>query len=375
MVVMIKVDRDIVDRKVEHIETVLKEDVSYHISTLFNDITLIHDAVPELSLHKIDTKINFLNREFNVPILIDSMTGGAKIAEKINKNLALAAYEANIPISCGSQRSGLKHRNLEYTYRVMRDVSKDLFIIGNMGLQQLIKDPINIAIRAIEMIDADALAIHLNPLQEAVQLKGDVDFEGGLKAIEKITSQISVPIIVKETGAGISGTVAKKLEAAGISAINVSGAGGTSWSAVEIIRLRNKGSNYRDNVASVFWDWGIPTAASLIEVLNSTFLPVISSGGIRNGLDIAKSLALGASLCGIAHPFLSRAMESSESVIELIDTYTDQLKIAMLLTGSENVRELLKADIVITGKLIDWVRYRGIDVEEVRRKTYEKLYG
>jgi isopentenyl-diphosphate delta-isomerase len=368
-------DKDIIDRKVEHIRTVLSEDVNYHTPTLIDDIVLVHNALPELSLHEIDTSINFLGREFDMPLLIDSMTGGAKIAEKINRNLALAAYEANIPISCGSQRSGLEHKDLEYTYRVMRDVSKDLFIIGNVGLQQLIDDPLEIASKAVEMIDADALAIHLNPLQEAVQLKGDVDFKGGLKAIEKITSELSVPIIVKETGAGISKAVAEKLVSVGVSVINISGAGGTSWSAVEILRLRDKGSAYMDTVASVFWDWGIPTAASLIEVLSCVDIPVIASGGLRNGLEMAKALAVGASLCGVARPFLTQAVSDKDKVLELINIYRDQLRIAMLLTGSRYVKDLLRTDLVVTGKLMEWTRYRGIEISEVRRKVYEKLYG
>lgn len=348
------------NRKLNHIRMVLSGDVDYDITTMFEDIILIHNSLPEISLEKIDTKTKIFGRTFNLPILIDSMTGGTKIAKKINENLALAAGEVNIPVSCGSQRAAIENPDLTDTYRVMRDVGNNIFIIANIGAQQLIPDPLNIANSVIDMIDADALAIHLNPLQEATQLNGDVNLKGCLEAIREVVENVNVPIIVKETGAGISRETAVKLRDIGVDAINISGAGGTSWSAVEIERLNSLSEDYKYEVSKIYKNWGIPTAASLIEVARSVDIPIIASGGIRTGLDIAKSIAVGASFTGIAKPFLSKALEGRDSVIKYINILRDQLKVAMLLTGSINIFQLKRAKYVILGRLREWLSWRGV---------------
>lgn len=287
------------------------------------------------------------------------MTGGGSGTDKINKALAELAFEYNIPISCGSQKAYLKHPELGYTYKVMRDVSKDLFIIGNIGGQDIRENTFEVVDKIVSLIDADALAIHLNPLQESVQIEGDRDFKGILEAIERVVDYLDIPVIVKETGAGISFETAKVLEAVGVSAINISGAGGTSWSAVEILRSEKHGSPYSD-VGRVFWDWGIPTAASLIEVANSVDIPVIASGGIRNGLDVIKSLVLGGDMAGLASPFLKAFSKGREELYNFMEQLITQVKIGMLLTGSKDIKSLKNTDYVLLGPLYQWVRQRGV---------------
>lgn len=353
-------DLETAHRKLEHIKLVLSADVDYRVSTLFDDVILLHNALPELSTEEIDTSAELFGRKFDMPLMIDSMTGGTKIAERINRNLAEAAREANIPVSCGSQRAAVEDPSLAGTYRVMRRVGGDVFIVGNIGAQQLVEDPVRIATEVVSMIDADALAIHLNPLQEAVQSRGNVDLRGCMDAISDVVKGVGVPVIVKETGAGISAEVASRLAELGVAAINVSGAGGTSWSAVELERLRMQGASREYEVYRVFRDWGIPTAAALIEVVRSVNIPVIASGGLRTGLDIAKAMALGASFTGIAKPFLRLALEGKEEVAAYISVLKEQLRTAMFLTGARNIEDLRKVKYVIVGRLREWLMSRGL---------------
>jgi len=352
-------DVNVKDRKVEHIDIVLKDNPEYHISTWLEYVHLIHNSLPELSMDELDTHVELFGQRFEYPILIDSMTGGGEDTDKINRALAELAYEYNIPISCGSQKAFLKYPELGYTYKVMREVSKDLFIIGNIGGQDLRSNPREVVDKIVSLIDADALAIHLNPLQESVQLEGDRDFRGVIDAIAEVTEYLDIPVIVKETGAGISYEVAKSLEAAGVSAVNVSGAGGTSWSAVEVLRSRRKMSEFYE-VGSVYWDWGIPTAASIIEVVNSVDIPVIASGGIRTGLDIVKSIVLGADMAGLASPFLKALSKGEDSLRRYMEGLITQLKIGMLLTGSKDISSLKEAKYVLLGPLKEWVIQRGV---------------
>lgn len=352
-------DMHVKDRKVEHIDIVLRENPEYHISTWLEYVYLIHNSLPELSMDDLETSVDLFGRRFDYPILIDSMTGGGKDTDKINRAFAELAHEYNVPVSCGSQKSYLKHPELGYTYRVMREVSKDVFIIGNIGGQDLRKNPKEIVDKIVSLIEADALAIHLNPLQECIQPEGERDFKGVLDAIAEVVDYLDIPVIVKETGAGISYEVAKSLEAAGVSAINVSGAGGTSWSAVEIIRSRRKTPEDID-VGGVYWDWGIPTAASIIEVVNSVDIPVIASGGIRTGLDIVKSIVLGADMCGLASPFLKALSKGEDYLKRYMETLIAQVKIGMLLTGSKDIPSLKEAKYVLVGPLREWVIQRGV---------------
>ncbi|RLG63023.1 type 2 isopentenyl-diphosphate Delta-isomerase [Candidatus Geothermarchaeota archaeon] len=353
---------DIKERKLEHIKIVVEEDVSHTVTTWFEYIYLVHNSLPEADIDEVDTSTYFLGREFSYPILIDSMTGGVKGTEKINEKFALLADKYNIPISCGSQKAALNDSSVEYTYNIIREVSSDVFLIGNIGAQDLVNDPINTAEKVVEMIEANALAIHLNPLQEVIQ-RGTVNYKGVINTIEKVVDHLDVPVIVKETGSGISMGVAKILESIGVSAINVSGAGGTSWSAVEAIRNRLRDNRLLSEVGELYRGWGIPTAASLIEVVKSVEIPVISSGGIRSGLDIAKSLIIGATLAGLAAPFIRALYRGGFKELEyLFNKLVFELKLALFLAGIASVKELEKKNIpyIIIGPLREWLIQREV---------------
>ncbi|MEE8167914.1 MAG: type 2 isopentenyl-diphosphate Delta-isomerase [Candidatus Hydrothermarchaeales archaeon] len=341
-------------RKFEHIMIALEEEIESRIKNGFEDVILVHRALPEVDKDGIDVKTDFFGKEVAAPIMIAGMTGGHEKTEEINKNLALAAQELGIPMGVGSQRAALEDERLASTYSIVREVAPDAFLIANLGGVQFSKDyGLEEARKAVEMISADALAIHLNPLQEAIQPEGDVDFKGCLENLEKL-KDLGVPIIAKETGAGIAREEAMRLERAGIAGIDVGGLGGTSFAAVEHYRSKT-------NYGKLYWDWGIPTAVSTIECIEHTKLPVISTGGIRNGLEVAKALALGAIACGIGLPLLRKAVKSSREVIGELSTVIEALKIAMFLVGAENIKELREQDIIIVGKTREWLEARGID--------------
>lgn len=351
-------DPSIFDRKFEHIKIVLDKDVEYKVDTWFEYVYPIHNSLPEIDIDDVNTDVEFLGERFSYPILIDSMTGGTEKAYKINEALAGLASKYNIPVSCGSQKAGLMDGDLVYTYRVFRDVCPDCFLIANIGGMDIVGDPVGTAEKVVSMVDADALAIHLNPLQEAVQHESKPRYSNVLGAIEAICEAIDTPVIVKETGAGISMGVAKALEGAGVSAINVSGSGGTSWAAVEVYRNLLRKDGLMAEIGKTFWDWGIPTAASLIEVVSSVNIPVIASGGIRNGIHVLKSLILGAKLAGLAAPFL-RAYYKGELDF-FMERLVNEVRIGMFLVGAKDVEELGRVDYVITGDLWLWCKQRGL---------------
>jgi len=347
---------NIEDRKKEGIMITLNEQVqARETSTLLECVHLVHNALPELNFDEIDTSISFLGHKFSTPILIDSMTGGTPAATKLNEVLARAATKYRLGMGVGSQRAGLKSDALAETYRVVRRAAPETFVMANIGGAQLADNlSLKDAQKLVEMIDADALAIHLNPLQEIIQPEGEPKFKGVLNRIRELSSKINVPIIVKEVGAGISKEVALRLIRSGVTAINISGLGGTSWAGVEQIRAKASKNYMKAELGQILWDWGIPTAASLIEVRKSVRVPLIASGGLRNGLDIAKCVVLGANLCGMALPMLKRAAESFESLCEFIEGLRFQLQAAMFLVGAKNVEELSRARHVITGDLLEW---------------------
>ncbi|KPU63336.1 isopentenyl pyrophosphate isomerase [Thermococcus sp. EP1] len=367
---MVKLDKEelTVIRKFEHIEHCLKKQVEAHVSTQFENIHFVHTSLPEIDKEEIDLSVEFLGRRFDYPIMIAGMTGGTKgsqIAGKINKTLAKAAQELNIPMGVGSQRAMIRKPETWESYYV-RDVAPDIFLVGNLGAPQFAENMPNRygveeALKAVETIQADALAIHMNPLQESVQPEGDTQYKGVIKALAELKSELSYPIIAKETGAGVSMEVAIKLESIGIDAIDVGGLGGTSWSGVEYYRAKDEKSR---NLALKFWDWGIPTALSVAEVRYATTLPIIATGGIRDGITIAKALTLGANLAGVALPLLKPAVNGDvEGVIKILQRYIDELKNAMFLIGARNVEELKKAPIIVTGFAREWLEQR-IDLWE-----------
>jgi len=339
-------------RKEEDIELILKEGVQSRATTLLECVKLIHNALPELSFDEIDLSTEFLGHKFSFPILIDSMVGGSPKAKELNRNLALAAEELGIGMGVGSQRAALEDEGLADSYKVVREVAPNAFVMANIGAAQLKSMKKRELKKLIDMVKADALAIHLNPLQELIQPEGETDFRGVLEKIDEISDL--VPVIVKEVGAGISREVAIKLELAGVSAINVAGLGGTSWAGVESLRARGIDER-KEMLGELLWDWGIPTAASLIEVRNAVKIPVIASGGLRNGLEVAKCIALGADMTAMAYPLLKAASKSKEEVVEFLKDRALELKAAMFLVGAKNVEELKGARYVITGELAEWL--------------------
>ena len=350
------------ERKDSHLDICLHEEVNARVErTLFEDVHLVHQALPELDLASVDMSTTFLGHRLSLPLLIDSMTGGTSMAGEVNRNLARLAEANGIGIGVGSQRAGLTRPAVAETYAVVRREAPDAFVFGNLGGVQLVKGiTLEDAKMAVEMIQADALAIHLNPLQEAVQVGGEAAYKGVMDKISELSSGLDVPIIVKEVGAGISRETANRLNMAGVQAINVSGLGGTSWAGVESIRARRKGEIETAELGEAFWDWGIPTAAALLEVRQAVSLPVIASGGIRTGIDGAKAIALGADVVAMARPFLYASSKGGlQGAQKMIDAFAAQLRLATFLTGSWSVPSLKKARYVLTGKLLEWKRSLG----------------
>lgn len=349
---------EITGKKVDHVGICLKKPVeAKKVTTLLECVHLIHNALPELNIEAVDTSTVFLEHKFSAPLLIDAMTGGFSGAKRINENLASAAEKLGIGMIVGSQRAGLLSPSLAETYSIARKKAPNAFIASNIGAAQLVKGfSKEDAKKCIEMIDANAFVVHLNPLQEMLQIGGDPHYEGVLNKIRELTAELGVPIIVKEVGGGISKEVAIRLELAGVKAINVSGAGGTSWAAVEHHRAKAQGDKARSELGEMFWDWGIPTAASLMEVRKAVAMPLIASGGIRSGLDVAKCITLGASLAGMALPLLKPATTSEKAVLSYVERVVSELKTAMFVAGYGNISSLSKARYVLTGQLVEWLR-------------------
>ncbi len=327
-------------RKDDHIRINLEEDVMFKRRTSgFERVALTHNAVPELNLAEIDSTQTCLGKWMRLPILISSMTGGTAVAEKFNRIFAQAAQETGIAMGLGSQRAAIEDETLIATYQV-RDIAPDILLFANLGAVQLNYGyGLDECRRAVDMVDADALILHFNPLQEAVQPEGDTNFSGLLAKVEAVCRGLSVPVIAKEVGWGISGETAVRLKNAGVSAIDVAGAGGTSWSQVEMYRAPTA---RLARVAGAFVDWGMETAVSIQQCHHAVpDMPLIASGGIQNGIDIAKAIALGAKAGGLAGDFLHAADSGGvEAVIERIETLGDELRIAMFVNGAKNLNAL-----------------------------------
>ncbi|WP_317137877.1 type 2 isopentenyl-diphosphate Delta-isomerase [Methanochimaera problematica] len=342
-------------RKREHLEICCDRQVEAGFSG-FDDIRLVHNALPECDMSKIDTGVHFLGNKLKSPLFIAAMTGGHPDTAEVNMRLARAAQHFNIGMGVGSQRAALENPELEDSFTIVRENAPDAFLCGNLGAVQLVEKGIEWAERAVEMIDAQALCIHLNPLQEAIQPEGDHDSSGCLNAICELCSSFKHPVIVKETGCGISYETAAKLWGAGVSAIDIGGLGGTSWAAVEAVRAD------RDDLAEtgrIFSDWGIPTAVSLVE--SSRFKgPVIATGGMRSGIDIAKSITLGATLGGMALPLLKPAMTGEEALFKRIELINRELVVSMYLTGAKSCQELAQVRTYITGITGDMLKNNKI---------------
>ena len=336
---MVNSDSNHSRRKSEHLNINLNRNVqSREISTGFENYYFIHQALPESDASLIDLSTSLFGKRLKAPIIISAMTGGTPEAQRINENLARAAQAVGVGMGVGSQRAALDDPKLVKSYQV-RHMAPDILLFANLGAVQL-----NYGYgtehcrRAVEMIGADTLVLHLNPLQEALQSEGNTNFSGLLSKIERICRELTVPVLVKEVGWGISETVARRLAQAGVAAIDVAGAGGTVWSEVERLRANNKVSQ---NLIDAFASWGIPTAESIKMVRRGApGLPIIASGGIRHGLDIAKAIALGADAVGLASPLLKVANLSSEAVIEALEELKDGLRLAMFCLGASDINTL-----------------------------------
>ncbi|MCQ1534586.1 type 2 isopentenyl-diphosphate Delta-isomerase [Methanosarcina sp. KYL-1] len=350
-------------RKIEHLKLCAESHVeARNVSAGFEDVTLIHRALPELNMDELDLSVEFLGKRLQAPFLIASITGGHPDTVPVNAALAAAAEELGVGIGVGSQRAAIDDPVQEASFRVVRDEAPHAFVYGNVGAAQIREYGVEGVEKLIEMIDADAIAIHLNFLQEAIQPEGDRDASGCLDMIAEICPLLDVPVIVKETGAGISREDALLLQKAGVSAIDVGGAGGTSWAGVEVYRAREREDSLSEHLGELFWDFGIPTVASIIE--SRVSLPTIATGGVRTGLDIAKSIALGASAASSALPFVGPALEGKTAVAGVLSRMLAEFRAAMFLCGCGSIRDLHNAPVVITGWTLEYLTQRGFNVKD-----------
>lgn len=343
-------------RKSDHVKICLDEDVEVE-KNYWNDIKFYHQAAPEIDFEDISLGVDFLGKRLSAPIIIAGMTGGYEGAEVLNRRLAETAEEMRVGLGVGSQRAALEDKDLRKSYELISDHSIPL-LFGNIGAPQLIsqdgEQPFGISKgkEALEMIDGDYLAVHFNYLQEAVQPEGDMKSKGVTKALKNLSKE--VPIIAKETGAGISPGTAMSFRDAGVEAIDVGGMGGTSFSGVEHYRIDDENKKMKD-IAKDLWDWGIPTPVSVVECRGRVSLPIIATGGIRSGIQIAKALALGADAVGIAGGLLPAIEKSKKTAIDYLKRLKRELKITMFLLGCEDLDDLMSVNRVITGELKDWI--------------------
>jgi isopentenyl-diphosphate delta-isomerase len=356
-------------RKAEHLRISLKRDVQARQATTgFEDIHFIHRALPEVDKQEIDLSTTVFAHKFSAPLIVGAITGGTLEATKINSAVAEAVEELGLGMGVGSQRAAIEDKRLEKTFVIARKKAPTAFLVANIGGVQLVNGyGVREVKKAIEMIEADAIAVHLNSLQEVVQPEGQTNFKGILGKIGEFAKELDKPIIVKETGAGIAWEEAKKLESAGVRGIDVSGSGGTSFAAVEHYRSKKQETGFQHMLGDVFWDWGIPTAASLVEVSQTVNIPVIASGGLRSGVEMAKALALGASLASLSHPMLQVAVKGAKETISMLSSLIEELKNTMFLVGADSVQVLRKVSVVITSETAEWLRMRGFNIESYAR--------
>ncbi len=326
-------------RKADHIRINLEQDVRSALTSGLERYHFVHEALPELDLESVDASLTVFGKRLAAPILISSMTGGTEEAGEINRRLAEAAQECGVAMGIGSQRAALEDSKQIPTFAIARKAAPDILLFANLGAVQLNYGyTIEHCRRAVDMIQADALILHLNPLQEAVQASGDTNFAGLAKKIEGICKKLETPVIVKEVGWGISERTAKILADCGVSAIDVAGAGGTSWSQVEMHRAPDE---FTRQLAATFVGWGIPTADSILNVKKAApDMTLFASGGLKDGLDIAKCLALGATLGGMAGQFLKAAAVSTEKAVEMVKLTKRQIEVAMFSAGVEKLESL-----------------------------------
>lgn len=330
----------------------------------WDDVQIIHDALPDVDAAEVDLGATFLGRKLRLPLVISGMTGGHGRALAVNETLARVAERRGIAIGVGSQRAALRDPMLVPTYSVVRSSAPSAFVIANVGISQLVRQDREPALdardvaRIVAMVKADALALHLNYLEESVQPEGQTRARGALAAIRSLTAKSRVPVIAKETGAGITKEVALRLRRAGVKAIDVGGVGGTSFAAIEAMRAAAQSETARMSLGNRFRDWGVPTAIAVVGAA-SVGLPVIATGGVRSGLDAAKALALGATVVGVGRPLLQAALRGEQSVEQWIGDFELELRTAVFLSGVRRAADLRRAAIVVTGESKQWLDQLG----------------
>ncbi|GAB4332928.1 MAG: type 2 isopentenyl-diphosphate Delta-isomerase [Leptolyngbyaceae cyanobacterium] len=332
-------------RKADHLRICLEEDVQFRETTSgLERYRFVHCCLPELDLHDVDLTTHFLGKTLSSPLLISSMTGGTEQAEMINFRLATVAQQYGLAMGVGSQRVAIEKPEVAKTFAI-RSVAPDTLLFANLGAVQLnYQYGIDECRKVVDLLEADALILHLNPMQECVQTKGDTNFRGLLEKIAVLCEKLPVPVIAKEVGNGISGIMAEKLIQIGVSAIDVAGAGGTSWAKVESERARDERQR---RLGATFADWGLPTAECITSIRAiAPTIPLIASGGLRNGLDAAKAIALGANLAGMAMPFLQAAQESEAALHNLVEILLAELAITLFCTGNATILDLQRSGVL-----------------------------
>lgn len=337
----------VVHRKRDHLKICLSQPVEVG-STGFEGYSFVHNPLPEINLKDVDTSTTFLGKKLEAPILISSMIGGTNKSTLVNQNLARAAQKFGVAMGVGSQRIAIEHSKNQAIIKSfqVRKWAPDILLFANLGAVQLNYGfEVEECRRAVEMIEADALVLHLNPLQEAIQPEGNTNFEGLLPKIEKVVKSLAVPVVVKEVGCGISEDVAGRLYQVEVKIIDTAGWGGTNWAKIEGLR-RVQTEVEEGALGEVFSNWGIPTAESIAQCRKIKGLKIIGSGGIRNGVEVAKAITLGADLVGLALPFLRLATQSTEAVGVELNRLIRELRVAMFCVGAKNIDELKLAQLI-----------------------------
>ncbi len=359
-------DVSIEQRKDDHVRIAFVRDVE-HGSTLLNEVYLVHNALPELNIDDVNTEVQVFNKRLSMPLIIGALTGGTKIGYKINLNLAKIAEEAGIGISVGSQRIAIERPETRYTFTVVKEHAQNALKIANIGASQIAeldeKRLADACMEIVDMIDADAMSIHLNPLQELIQSEDRLRLSELIGKISYVVKTLNRPVIVKEVGFGLSKEVALKLKMAGVSGVDIAGSGGTSFVLIEGARV----DKMMSRTARSFVSWGIPTVLSLCEVREVFDGVIIASGGVRSGIDMAKLIAIGADLTSISRPFLVHALRGLDSLREYVSVLRRELVMSMYLTNSRTVRDLRRAPVVFGQTIVNWIRQRDL------RKCIERI--
>jgi isopentenyl-diphosphate Delta-isomerase len=358
------VDEVIEGRKADHLRLAAEADVEASAAAGWSDVRLVHEALPSIDLCDVELQTEFLGKHLEAPLVIAGMTGGHRAAHQVNAVLARATERYGLAMGVGSQRAALRRADLAYTYTVVRERAPTALLIANIGAPQLIAQDGTPALtpaevgEAIDMIQANALAVHLNYLQESVQPEGERRARGVGEAIAELVQRVPVPVIAKETGAGMTRETALRLRDLGVQALDVGGVGGTSFAAVEGMRAEAHGDTAGQRLGALLRDWGVPTAVSTVGAREAN-LPIIATGGVRSGLDAARALALGATLVGVARPLLHAALEGDHAVEEWIEQFLAELRTVLFLTGSASVRALRDKPRVLVGQTREWLVQLG----------------